>query len=186
MLDYREQTRLRPRHEQLVGLAGEHEDGGEEYREEGVEVVLEADGEFGDQCGGCAGQAGALGFHGLVDAWEQLHPTNPGYTWGVEGDKPFPPNRLDKVALYNLAPSSIRVLSPGSFCVKDNQSAFSTGESPNSSDQEIRFSDHHGLSCTFAWTDKVNEEAKQGKEASRKRGIQEEEKKDVPTRRCSW
>jgi tyrosyl-DNA phosphodiesterase 2 len=46
----------------------------------------------------------------LVDAWSLLYPTDPGFTWGIDGNGPFQPNRLDKVALYNLTPQRMRVL----------------------------------------------------------------------------
>ena len=46
----------------------------------------------------------------LLDAWAELHPSEPGYTWGVDGRTPFPASRLDKVALDNLTPSSMWIL----------------------------------------------------------------------------
>ncbi|CAG7944373.1 unnamed protein product [Penicillium olsonii] len=51
--------------------------------------------------------------NGLTDAWVALHSQDPGYTWGVDGQQPFPPNRLDRVAVLGLTPSSIEVLPPG-------------------------------------------------------------------------
>lgn len=33
--------------------------------------------------------------NGLVDAWPQLYPTDPGFTLGTDGNGPFPANRLD-------------------------------------------------------------------------------------------
>jgi tyrosyl-DNA phosphodiesterase 2 len=88
---------------------------------------------------------GLIEQNGLVDAWTEINPTEPGYTWGVEGDKPFPPNRLDKIAMYGVIPSSMSVL-PASF------------HSPNSSENKglvrgAEFSDHHGLSCVFTWSE---------------------------------
>lgn len=85
--------------------------------------------------------------NGLVDAWTKLCTSEPGYTWGVEADQPFPPNRLDKVALYNLDPVSIHVLHPS--CHNSEQG-----------DQEpvvmlSVFSDHHGLYSSFNWFEDV-------------------------------
>ncbi|PSN67292.1 hypothetical protein BS50DRAFT_388456 [Corynespora cassiicola Philippines] len=76
--------------------------------------------------------------NGLVDAWQQLHPEDPGFTWGVEGDMPFPPGRLDKVAHYGLTPSSMRILA--------------TGSREFSANEETEFSDHHGLYFVFSWS----------------------------------
>ncbi|KAF2256719.1 DNase I-like protein [Trematosphaeria pertusa] len=74
--------------------------------------------------------------NGLVDAWTYLRPSDPGFTWGARGDKPFPPNRLDKVALHNLTPSNIRILQTSS--IKHDCT-------------DLEFSDHLGLSCVFTW-----------------------------------
>jgi tyrosyl-DNA phosphodiesterase 2 len=46
----------------------------------------------------------------LTDAWTHVHPNDPGRTWGVYGEQSFPPNRLDKVALFNLSPSDMGIL----------------------------------------------------------------------------
>ncbi|KAJ6188500.1 hypothetical protein N7519_003408 [Penicillium mononematosum] len=40
--------------------------------------------------------------NGLTDSWAVLRPEEPGYTWGADGKKRFPPNRMDKVALLGL------------------------------------------------------------------------------------
>lgn len=49
----------------------------------------------------------------LVDAWTELHPEDDGFTWGVDGDAPFPSSRLDKVATVGLKASDIQILPPG-------------------------------------------------------------------------
>lgn len=46
----------------------------------------------------------------LVDSWSYLCPQEAGFTWGFLNDKPFPPNRMDKVAILNVTPESMRVL----------------------------------------------------------------------------
>ncbi|KAL4779754.1 hypothetical protein BJX76DRAFT_339870 [Aspergillus varians] len=51
--------------------------------------------------------------NGLLDVWSELHPSEAGFTWGVDGDQPFPPNRLDKVAVVGLKPYDIEILAPG-------------------------------------------------------------------------
>lgn len=54
----------------------------------------------------------------VVDAWTELHPTEDGITWGLGGDTPFPPERMDKVALVGPKPCHIQVIRPGT-CVTD-------------------------------------------------------------------
>ena len=79
----------------------------------------------------------------LTDAWGILRPEDPGYTWGVDGDQPFPPNRLDKVAVVGLTPSSIETLQPGRLGTLDSGSQ--QAESP----EDVPWSDHHGLLCSI-------------------------------------
>jgi tyrosyl-DNA phosphodiesterase 2 len=86
--------------------------------------------------------------NGLVDAWTHLHPKNPGFTWGADGDKPFPPNRLDKVALCDLAPTSMRILPP---CFLDDRKTGNINID-NEPDLQKHLSDHAGLLCRFSWT----------------------------------
>lgn len=35
----------------------------------------------------------------ILDVWNELYQSEAGFTWGADGDQPFPPNRLDKVAV---------------------------------------------------------------------------------------
>ncbi|KAJ5351667.1 hypothetical protein N7452_000641 [Penicillium brevicompactum] len=79
----------------------------------------------------------------LTDAWGILRPEDPGYTWGVDGDQPFPPYRLDKVAVVGLTPSSIETLQPGRLGTLDSGSQ--QAESP----EDVPWSDHHGLLCSI-------------------------------------
>jgi len=50
--------------------------------------------------------------NGLLDVWNELHPSEAGFTWGADGDQPFPPNRLDKVAVVGLKPCGIIIIAP--------------------------------------------------------------------------
>ncbi|PYH95096.1 hypothetical protein BO71DRAFT_212849 [Aspergillus ellipticus CBS 707.79] len=40
--------------------------------------------------------------NGLIDVWDDLHPDESGFTWGLDGRELFPPGRLDKVAVLGL------------------------------------------------------------------------------------
>jgi tyrosyl-DNA phosphodiesterase 2 len=80
--------------------------------------------------------------NGLVDAWVELHQVDPGFTWGVDGKEPFPPNRMDKVAAVGLRMQHIEILSPG-YISKTNH----VGELKD--DAMVAWSDHSGLSCSF-------------------------------------
>jgi len=87
--------------------------------------------------------------NGLTDAWEHLHPNDPGHTWGVHGEPTFPPNRLDKVALFNLRPSAMGILQTsegGSCSEKISVDATKAGS-------EAHFSDHLGLWCDVEWAE---------------------------------
>jgi tyrosyl-DNA phosphodiesterase 2 len=48
--------------------------------------------------------------NGLTDAWTQVHPNEPGHTWGVHGEHAFPPGRLGKVAVLGLKPQGMGIL----------------------------------------------------------------------------
>jgi tyrosyl-DNA phosphodiesterase 2 len=76
---------------------------------------------------------------GLIDAWMSLHPKMDGFTWGHEGDQPFPPARLDKIAMHRLEPSAISLLSATYTDKKDG----------NDLHPATTFSDHLGLLCVF-------------------------------------
>lgn len=87
-----------------------------------------------------------VGKNGLVDAWTELHPEDDGFTWGVDGDAPFPPSRLDKVAMVGLEASDIQVLPPG----KIELTGVLKHEGNNQDDQglAVKWSDHSGLVCS--------------------------------------
>lgn len=89
--------------------------------------------------------------NGLIDAWEHLHPDKDGFTWGLGGKgAPFPPSRLDKVAVLGLRPLEIRVIHPRSLSSAiDHQ-----GESmPNGGKEDMPWSDHSGLFCSLGLGD---------------------------------
>ncbi|KAK2734448.1 hypothetical protein FQN57_001683 [Myotisia sp. PD_48] len=102
---------------------------------------------------------GLINTNGLTDAWVELRSGEPGFTWGVDGEQPFPPNRLDRIAITGLRAHDIRVIPPGSCSVDRNIYEYtivppSTDPSPNSkSNPNILFqwSDHSGVvfSMTF-------------------------------------
>ncbi|KAJ4259656.1 hypothetical protein NW762_007586 [Fusarium torreyae] len=73
--------------------------------------------------------------NGLVDAWVELHNSQPGFTWGVDGKQKFPAGRLDKVAMLGLRPVNIEVLHPDTVFGEDGRT--------------VPWSDHSGLKCTF-------------------------------------
>lgn len=81
--------------------------------------------------------------NGLTDVWTSLRSKEPGYTWGVDGEQPFPPNRLDKVAILGLTPSIIRTLEPGRL--SHLESKYEQAE-PS---EDVPWSDHHALLCSF-------------------------------------
>ncbi|KAJ6030660.1 uncharacterized protein N7446_000278 [Penicillium canescens] len=80
---------------------------------------------------------------GLTDVWTSLRSKELGYTWGVDGEQPFPPNRLDKVAVLGLTPSSIRILQPGDL---SNLETKSQQAEPS---EDVPWSDHHAFLCTL-------------------------------------
>ena len=77
--------------------------------------------------------------NGLVDVWTSLHPGEPGYTWGLDGQQPFPPNRLDKVGILGLRSRNIKALEP-------KRVAGQSGDLP-------LWSDHHALVYSFSLAD---------------------------------
>jgi tyrosyl-DNA phosphodiesterase 2 len=85
----------------------------------------------------------------LSDAWAHLHPNDLGHTWGVYGEQSFPPNRLDKVALFNLSPSGMGILQTSElgFC-SETTSVDVTGLG-----SKAHFSDHFGLWCDVGWAE---------------------------------
>ncbi|EFX03977.1 hypothetical protein CMQ_905 [Grosmannia clavigera kw1407] len=97
--------------------------------------------------------------NGLVDAWQHLHPDESGVTWGIDGQQPYPPARLDKVAVVGLEPCAMTVLHPGTVRLRGGNSsaldktatAQAAAGSDNSSNEHrfLPWSDHSGLQCTF-------------------------------------
>lgn len=98
--------------------------------------------------------------NGLVDAWAELHPDDPGFTWGLDRKEPFPPNRMDKVAMVGLSVENIEVLSPGYISrtaaaggVLASGSTQKLGalgnEKERGNEEMVSCSDHLGLRCSF-------------------------------------
>ncbi|RYN44135.1 hypothetical protein AA0113_g4208 [Alternaria arborescens] len=85
----------------------------------------------------------------LTDAWVRLRPNDLGHTWGVYGEQSFPPNRLDKVALFNLTPSGVGILQTSEleFCGEKTLTDV-TGLG-----LKAHFSDHFGLWCDVGWAE---------------------------------
>ncbi|POS81282.1 hypothetical protein DHEL01_v200332 [Diaporthe helianthi] len=93
------------------------------------------------------GDADLVGANGLVDAWEQLRPGEDGFTWGLDGKgEPFPPGRLDKVAVLGLRVTDIEVVHPGTL----QQATDAEG------DTGVPWSDHSGLICSFTHVGTAN------------------------------
>lgn len=72
---------------------------------------------------------------------------------GIDGDVPFPPNRMDKVAMLGLEACDIQVIPPGT-CMDTSTSGRDAGEGTiERLEQEqyssLRWSDHSGLLCLF-------------------------------------
>ncbi|KAK4103834.1 hypothetical protein N658DRAFT_483938 [Parathielavia hyrcaniae] len=84
--------------------------------------------------------------NGLVDAWAELRPGEPGYTWGADGKEPFPPNRMDKAAAVGLQWQDVEVLSPGYISCWADPVGEGNGDDQ---DQVVPWSDHSGLKCSF-------------------------------------
>lgn len=80
----------------------------------------------------------------LTDVWKSLRSEEPGYTWGEDGDQPFPPNRLDKVAMLGLTPYSIETLKPGRLGDLNKFKPQQAGPI-----EYVPWSDHHALLCSF-------------------------------------
>lgn len=92
----------------------------------------------------------------LVDAWAELRPEDPGFTWGIDGKQPFPPNRLDKVAVLGLKVQDIEVMNPGvvthSNNARERRQAMDDPTSPEQKhdlNEPVPWSDHSGLRCSF-------------------------------------
>ncbi|PLB50159.1 Endonuclease/Exonuclease/phosphatase family protein [Aspergillus steynii IBT 23096] len=88
---------------------------------------------------------------GLLDVWRELRPRENGFTWGVDGDQPFPANRLDKVAVVGLTPCDIKILAPGGIEQADTLELEREGENDMHDRSSIlKWSDHSGLVCSLA------------------------------------
>lgn len=87
----------------------------------------------------------------LVDAWERLHPGEDGLTWGLHGKaEPFPPARLDKVAVLGLKPLDIQVIHPGVLLAEPDSGKEVTA---GNGGEGVPWSDHSGLFCSFVVDD---------------------------------
>ncbi|KAG5919081.1 hypothetical protein E4U53_004028 [Claviceps sorghi] len=96
----------------------------------------------------------------LVDAWLHLRHDDPGFTWGIDGRAPFPPSRLDKVALLGLVPRTIDLAHPGKIYVcpdaagtLDPSPAGEESRRGRQDDDVVPWSDHSGIKCSFGLQD---------------------------------
>ncbi|KAK4209123.1 tyrosyl-DNA phosphodiesterase 2 [Rhypophila decipiens] len=83
----------------------------------------------------------------LVDVWTELHQTE-GFTWGIDGQQPFPPARLDKFAMVGLKATAIDIIHPGVLSNPgegDKDQDLKDGLVPG-----VPWSDHSGLRCSFS------------------------------------
>lgn len=80
---------------------------------------------------------------GLKDAWTEIHPGEPGYTWGIDGKQRYPAARVDKVAMLRLTAKDIEVMHPGVVTTSPAK-----GEE-DQKEQTLPWSDHSGVVCTF-------------------------------------
>lgn len=86
--------------------------------------------------------------NGLVDAWECLHPGEDGFTWGLDGKgEPFPPGRLDKVAVLGLKLVDIRVVHPEMVAAPTDLGGERVAD--NGGKEGVPWSDHSGLVFSF-------------------------------------
>ena len=85
----------------------------------------------------------------LIDAWEYLHPGESGFTWGLDGKgDPFPAGRLDRVAVLGVRLIGIRVIHPETLPTATDSKW--EGIAGDSREEEVSWSDHSGLVCSFA------------------------------------
>ncbi|KAF9879548.1 endonuclease exonuclease phosphatase family protein [Colletotrichum karsti] len=88
----------------------------------------------------------------LEDAWKALRGEEPGYTWGVDGTEPFPPNRMDRVAMVGLTPLHVEVMHPETIALPKSDNAQNRAGKEGveaEKEQTVPWSDHSGLKCTF-------------------------------------
>lgn len=96
--------------------------------------------------------------NGLVDCWTHLRGNAaefPGFTWGIDGKKQFPPARLDKVAVWGLTPKTMEIVHPGTVPMEVpatflDASGNEIERDPDDEPSQIPWSDHSGLVMTFA------------------------------------
>lgn len=93
-----------------------------------------------------------VGANGLFDAWSELRSNEAGYTWNPNGEPPFPPGRFDKMAVVGLKPCDIEVLAAGEVDL-NGTSSLKREEHGQERDSKslVRWSDHSGLVCSFAY-----------------------------------
>jgi tyrosyl-DNA phosphodiesterase 2 len=96
--------------------------------------------------------------NGLVDAWQELRQGEDGFTWGMGGKEPYPPGRLDKVALLGLVARDIEVMDPGAVVRPGARVGLgglieASEQEPQQEGYELApWSDHSGLKCTLGLT----------------------------------
>lgn len=81
----------------------------------------------------------------LTDAWESLRSGEDGFTWGLDGKgDPFPPARLDKIAVLGLNIKNIEVVHPEALqevveVIRESRA--------NNEKEPVPWSDHSGVLC---------------------------------------
>lgn len=109
-----------------------------------------------------------IGDNHLVDAWSEAHPDEPGFTWGVDGKAPYPPNRMDKIAVLGLKVESVDILHPDVVGPAGPGEALGTAGTPSSGQEDngdgwVSWSDHSGLCCLLQLASSSHDEASDGK-----------------------
>lgn len=86
--------------------------------------------------------------HGLIDAWVQTHGTESGFTWGIDGKAPFPPARLDKIAVTGLDVQEVTIEHPGIMePLRPPRSLEQVANNGQNMSKPLCWSDHCGLRC---------------------------------------
>ncbi|KAK2595066.1 hypothetical protein QQS21_007197 [Conoideocrella luteorostrata] len=92
----------------------------------------------------------------LIDAWHELHPGEPGFTWGLDGNQRSGACRSDKVAVVGLRPLHIEVMHPGVIDLSSDNQDIKEAENvrdeaglSEESDPTVPWSDHSGLKCSL-------------------------------------
>jgi len=94
----------------------------------------------------------------LLDAWKAVRPGEDGFTWGTEGPQPYPPARLDKIAMLGLRPLVVEVVEAGTYELEggkkrereEEDEDYEAGLGSKVPTKKFLWSDHHGLRCQFA------------------------------------